>query len=474
MPNMLRAALASSRTCPKRAKTPSSVLAAALVFGCVSIGTRPVKTQEHLVRESTEEVLVDGPGKPTAVVEGTTLKLRAVALCQQRAVRHVDRIETKERFMDDGAYPWYMGGLGLSAATVGSIGLIDATKVYGDDSNSRTYNPQGQDKAFLANGALLVTGIAAGTLLLIDTVRASGTVETSSAVEIPAEPLGDEFPCSRKLLRNEPVSAVVGDEQKSLGTTGATGKLEVDLDAVLPSSFVSNELPIAIRGQTVLTVDVSPFQRMREEKVWKDLGLDECRRPTASNSCDRVMQFLERFPTGIHGGEATALLEEVRPALERLQDVEEWALIDKSCKAVEFTSSEEGTRACQPIRAYLERRPEGVYAAEATKILAAADRKIAQFATAEQNAARRAAAEAEAREHAEVAAGVNACRAGCRNQCRLAMYQDEPMCADGCYAAFCEQGNGCVGTCKMECSMFKYDDHQGCLRDCRVARRCGR
>jgi len=409
----------------------------AMLSACASIGTRPIKTQEKFIRDSTEETLVDGPGKPTAAVEGTTLKFRAVGLCQNRSVRHVEEVRTSERFMEDN-YAWYMGGAGLAALTAGSIGAVDASNVYTDDATSRTYNPTGPDKAFLANGALLATGVAAGALLLVSAIRASGTEETVKPKEIAADPTGDPFPCAQKTLPNEPVVALVGQDQKPLGSTNSAGVLDVDLDDALPPIWFGNEIKLAVRGRIVLTVDVTSLQRSREEKLWRRIPLDQCRTPTASDSCKILKAFLQWFPDGSHSAEAKTILDGAQAKLARLLDDESWKAIDSACRDGHFGTSAEGATLCLPIREYLEKHPNGLHAAEARKLLAVSDQMIARLATAEKVAQKTREEDAERLEKQRALQNRKQCVSRCQLGCSGWQTRDQAACFSGCVNLQCE------------------------------------
>lgn len=445
-----------------------------MLAGCATIGTRPIKTEEKLIRESTEEVLADGPGKPIAVVEGTLLKFRAVGLCQNRSVRHMEHVETRQRFIE-GAYPWYVGGAGAAALAAGSIGMVDATNVYSDDTSSRTYNSTGQDKAFMANGALLAAGVAAGTLLLVDMVRASGTEEVLKPREVAADPTGDEFQCAQKVHAGEPVIALLGEEHVALGTTSSAGILEVDLDEALPATFHGNEIKLALLGKSVLTLDVTPIQRVREKKIWSELDLAKCRKPTTSHSCAEVEAFLRQFPTGGHSTEAAELLGTAKPVLAGMADDEAWASSQSECGKYTFNSPEDAKASCAPYRSYLESYPNGLHAAEAKETLSAVDKEIAKMVLAAEAAERKRQREQEAAERASAAQEHKKCQAGCRMACAGPAMQDKAMCQRGCYALQCGDGDQCRGECDMTCAHIRFSrDHAACVRDCRVTKECGR
>jgi hypothetical protein len=265
----------------------------------------------------------------------------------------------------------------------------------------------------------------------------------------------------------------VGEDPAPLGFTTESGTLEVNLDDALPRDFFDGELPLSMRGQRVLTVDIASLQRVREERLWKRVPVDDCRTPKTSRDCRGLQAFLEALPSGDHQAEARAVLEASAPVVARLLDDEEWRALDTSCKDASFGSSQRGSSDCRPYRAYLDRRPDGVHADEARKILAVADHRIAQLAAAEATAERRAQAEAEAAARAAEANRVLKCQARCRNTCRETTYSDKPMCVRGCNAVGdCGPGDSCSGICRMTCASSTYDDHEGCLRDCRISNGC--
>lgn len=411
-------------------------------LGCAEIGLRDPRTQERVVSTSTAQVPVQGLAVGSGEVEGTVLVVEASHVCDTVTRSDLEKTATREKYNADATTTWAMAIAGVAATATGTALLVDSKNVYSDDETSRTYNPTGQTKAILWGSALTATGVALGTVAIIDVLRAQGeeTYVSSDTRDGSPEKRGT---CSNSPLVGATIMGVaMGSGAKfRLGTTKDDGSLKVDLTSALPDDFdwSNRRLEVLIETHSVGEVDLSSTFARREAEAWGALPIASCKKPKESTSCDPVRDFLKRYPNGAHTAEAQDLLDEVEPALQDLYSRETWAALEgEKCRERIFESSADGHAACIPIRAFLKLFPNAFHSNEAQAILKEAEKKMAKLQRDEEAARQRADAAARAEEARLRAAASKRCQGQCKVICSQWRVADPATCLEGCISATCD------------------------------------
>lgn len=431
-------------------RTKLMVLGAVTLAGtqlaCAEIGLRDPRTQERVLSTTTEHVPVSGHAAGSVdALDGTTLTVRASKVCDAVMRSEVGTTTVQDRYNTDPTTTWAYGLGGIAAAAAGTAILVDSGNVYPDDETSRTYNPTGPTKAVAWGTALTATGIALGTIAVVDVLRAQGTETTRTISHRDGDP-ESRGPCPNAPLAGAAVTGRASStgETYRLGDTGPDGRLSVDLDALLPQEFdwSDRRLDVLIDAEPIGHVDLSTVFERRENAAWTALPLAECRNPTTSTSCDSVQRFLDTYPNGPHSAEGAALLKEMSPALSSLGDKESWlSSQSEDCRGGTFETPEEGEQSCRPYREYLKAYPGGAHAGEARKILEAAEKRLSQLRREREAAEKKALAEQRAEEARQEAEAKKRCIGRCKVGCSSWRVANQSACFTGCVESQCSGGD---------------------------------
>jgi hypothetical protein len=103
----------------------------------------------------------------------------------------------------------------------------------------------------------------------------------------------------------------------------------------------------------------------RDDQAWFAIDTVKCKIPSRVEACDHVRRYLARFPNGAHAQEANEILTQAQPALEKLQkDDVGWQKSNHSeCSRLRSAD------ACIGVEAYTVQFPTGVHADEAHRML---------------------------------------------------------------------------------------------------------
>ena len=114
------------------------------------------------------------------------------------------------------------------------------------------------------------------------------------------------------------------------------------------------------------TADVAPPPAdRRDDQAWFAIDTVKCKIPARVEACDSVRRYLARFPNGAHAQEANEILTAAQPALEKLQkDDVGWQKSNHSECSRQRTAD-----ACVGVEAYTVQFPTGVHADEAHRLL---------------------------------------------------------------------------------------------------------
>jgi hypothetical protein len=108
-----------------------------------------------------------------------------------------------------------------------------------------------------------------------------------------------------------------------------------------------------------------PRADTRDDADWYAVDTVKCKIPARVEACDGVRRYLHRHPDGAHAQEANAVLAAARPALEKLQkDEVAWRKANHSLCSRRRTSD-----ACVGVEAYEIQFPTGLHAEEAHRLL---------------------------------------------------------------------------------------------------------
>ncbi|MFO0675335.1 MAG: hypothetical protein U0169_02295 [Polyangiaceae bacterium] len=106
-------------------------------------------------------------------------------------------------------------------------------------------------------------------------------------------------------------------------------------------------------------------KRIQEETDWNNAHAPGCKLPTALNACDAVRVYVARYPNGAHTEEAKAALRDGDAAMAPLQkDENAWKASGAAECLTAMTSD-----ACAGVEVYATKYPAGLHAEQARKLL---------------------------------------------------------------------------------------------------------
>ena len=418
---------------------------------CATIGFSDPVHQDRPLK--TFEVEVPAGGLPVVKVtqEGTALSVRAAEACNVQKKTKVLRTTTRERVNQQPGKDWTVAGTGIVLAGVGAGVIVDAqSNVYSNDTSSRQYNKVGPTNATLIGAGLAAGGVALVAVAVADGIRASGEEVETGEVDLDGQVTKKRVRCSDRPAADLAVKLRVtryagmgrvgapgtNEEVFDLGRTDGEGLLKVKLDVALSAmepTFVEGPGVLLLDDKEVGQVDLAPVIGHKEQQAWELLDRRSCAEPTSSKSCDDVTRFLQEHPHGNHAVEAQQLLDQARPKLDAFRDDEMWAKSDsETCaKAPMLDDVSEIARACAKVKAYANFVANGRRAAEAKKLLKAADARVERLK-------RDAEKEAEAEAKAERDKELKQCKAQCKMICSHWRFKFN-TCYSGCVQKDCEQ-----------------------------------
>jgi hypothetical protein len=118
------------------------------------------------------------------------------------------------------------------------------------------------------------------------------------------------------------------------------------------------------RGRQAVVTDTKSAAAS-DDSDWYKLNVTACKVPPRLDACDGVRAFLVKWPDGAHAGDARAALDQAQPALEKLQkDDNDWkAVRPDECKRTKTRD------ACEGVEVYLTKYPAGLHTDEAKRLL---------------------------------------------------------------------------------------------------------
>ena len=134
--------------------------------------------------------------------------------------------------------------------------------------------------------------------------------------------------------------------------------------AAYARAVAQNKQSGAVVAQPTAT-EPAPRADTRDDADWFAIDTVKCKIPARVEACDAVRRYLQRHPQGSHAEEANAILAAAQPALEKLQKDEiAW---NKSNHAE--CQSRRTSDACVGVEAYELQFPTGIHADLAHRLL---------------------------------------------------------------------------------------------------------
>lgn len=119
-------------------------------------------------------------------------------------------------------------------------------------------------------------------------------------------------------------------------------------------------------------------QQAEEDARWATVDVAGCREPKTTMSCAPLETFIASYPNSRHLDEARQVLEEAKPKLEVVVDHSDWESADaQTCKTATSTN------ACDRVEEYLRRYPNGAHVKEAKATIAIGSPKVERIRSAE-------------------------------------------------------------------------------------------
>lgn len=138
--------------------------------------------------------------------------------------------------------------------------------------------------------------------------------------------------------------------------------------AAYARALAQNRSPTVVAQPTAAATVAAPREDTRDDSDWFAIDTVKCKIPARVDACDAVRRYLQRHPEGAHAQEANAVLAAAQPALEKLQkDDVAWNKANHSECASRRTSD-----ACVGVEAYELEFPTGQHADYAHRLLKAA------------------------------------------------------------------------------------------------------
>ena len=168
-----------------------------------------------------------------------------------------------------------------------------------------------------------------------------------------------------------------------------------------------------------------------ERAAWNQVVLSSCIDPKALDCCNAVFAFLQKYPNGLFAAEAKQALEVGQKRIDALEDEIDWtgAEVDRCEKPARSSD-------CDGAKRYLELHPLGVHAEEAKAAVQGSRSTIDSLRAAEE---KKLAAEVERDAAEEKKAARKACEKDCLGTvCFNVRPNVLGICMDRCIQAECE------------------------------------
>ncbi|MBN2194031.1 MAG: hypothetical protein JW751_14545 [Polyangiaceae bacterium] len=338
--------LANYRSSPRRSAGVVAVMAGmgGGVMGCARVGLDPNTAQEH------HRVLYQGQTEETAhpalsafiLSDRTRLGIALERLCVRGSIAKVEGFRTEERVNLTPARDWLWGATGVAFAVTGTAVIAAHERPEG-----RAADAEGDGTAVALGTGMIVLGVAALAVPVVDAIRSGGAEETIRFDEVAREPAPLGARASRCVADGRVPRATLELAGPSgtilpLGKTNDQGLFRVDLARfdeeqmrlLFPADHGSGyEVTLRANGVSVGEVDLGPVLRLLDDRAWQQARLADCRSPLSIDACSGVETYLASHPSGAHAEEARRALANAADTLRRWRDDAAW---DRSNSTVCF------------------------------------------------------------------------------------------------------------------------------------------
>lgn len=297
------------------------LLIAAAPLGCATMSRGESHTDDKVLRI---EQTVQASGDVSASVEqsGSVLHVQAMQKCDLVELKRIRRTTRYDKKNEALAPEVVLLTVGAIPAAIGVGMVVDSKNVYEHDRQSRTYNAAGPGAALGGGIALLTLGAAMMAVPVVDLFRTIGSETEENEVTEPGLPIQRDVPCrSATPMAYQSVTVMDAGLSFGLGSTDATGALHVDLATAIPASVGGSQrvpptMRLFISGRLVGKVDMASVIEARrvmanqgEDEAWQSIDSGACRSRRDPAACQQVKSFLMRFPDGARAREALRILD---------------------------------------------------------------------------------------------------------------------------------------------------------------------
>ncbi len=312
------------RAAPRRALLAgAALLLAASSLGCAKMGYGPRTLADETVLRTRHQLLDSSDPQTTLKQSGTEIRVTAMQLCDLVEQKEIRRTYAQEKENKALVPELVLLSLGAVPAGLGVAFLVDSKNVYENDRHARLYNPSGKSGAVAAGFVLLAWGAAFMAVPLVDFARTGGSKEDKETVTEEGERIRRGVPCpSARPAEFRVISGRVPGDTFALGRTDDAGVFAADLVQVVPSRIFESSRPPAsmevLIGSAV--VGTASLARVAEIQVrdrhlldaaaWSEVDVIACRSASPDRpACDAVRAYMQRFPNGERRDEARQLLD---------------------------------------------------------------------------------------------------------------------------------------------------------------------
>ncbi len=105
-----------------------------------------------------------------------------------------------------------------------------------------------------------------------------------------------------------------------------------------------------------------------EDDLWKAANVDGCKKPQSAKACDGVKAYIEKYPAGKYTAEARQAMTDSEAEMAKMKEEEAW-------KAAAADQCKKPTKSydCKGVEEYLSKFPTGAHAADAKAAMKASE-----------------------------------------------------------------------------------------------------
>lgn len=337
-------------------------------LGCAEMSLGPRKLVDETVLSTHHKILPSQTVRASLEQSGTELRIKAAQTCDLVEVKEIERTYAKERENEAIVPELVLFSLGTVPAGLGVAFIVDSKNVYDDDRHARQYNATGKLGAVASGAVLLAWGVAMMAVPLVDFARSAGSDEDEEKVTENGPVLRRDIPCQAGVspAPHRSISGRVPGDFFPLGQTDAAGSFKADLVLVVPSRIFESSNPPAsmevlidktLVGKASLAgIDEKQGRdfRERDEGAWSEVDVIACRSASPDHpACNEVRAYVLKFPNGAHIQEARKLLDpSTRPsAIQVAVSPEDIAKAEAAKKAAEAAAAAAAKKAADAAEA---------------------------------------------------------------------------------------------------------------------------